>query len=817
MLLRKYSMSLMMIWAWMAGCADVAYEAGDRSCEGLGCEGAKLELVRLVNEDACPDDPDKLEPGECGCGELDKDSDGDGVLDCNDACPEDSDKVEPGEVGCGQKDEDSDKDGVPDTLDECPFDADKSTAGLCGCDQVDSPQNTSDDDEDGVINCLDGCPNNATKIEPLENGCDVDDRDRDGYDDEADACPTNPEIQTAEQQYPISKNVQKWAETQLEISTDKDIVEFVETILKAERCLIDSDRVYHVFDASDLVALPVSVEVKTVRFEADIDLNNWNEQATNKCHEAFSGKLYDEPIELDGGGRTLSFSAPDGTRCLRHNALFGQLVKAHDLTLDLDYEGQFRAVLAEEATGELSNLIYRGTASSGEHYVDPAVGGIFGHVHDCVLKDVVADQASFFVNKAWLGVIAYSIERCRYEYTRPNHVRTLRVLDGQASGFADSVDEIYGVHNIVDQMSGSVNGLVNTAQKVSHVINEVGEADGGTGLMGTCWECVVEAVKNTVGEMRHGSALFGTIWGRATKSPAVMTDILNEVTGTLENSTALAEKVTVIGPEIGCGSGRSLVQFERVESKVQQFRLNGEDDSPHGALIGVLDHEQIVNSWTKSCDLDYLPPMVSFDKVIARFPHIEASANKLGILIGKMTLNEGSDCDNDINFMERPLTTTLGLKSVYLLSDVWSDAYQSVAQFAHSILANRMTDTCNTAKVYNLPQYPDWKILDADHVMVASRLHLNEYTSACFDMFQVRSPKDLGVSHHAVSSYNLAEEFWESNGTEFSYLCRALSSERIPYYLDGLKEDDTTWISEKPFEDDPFWVTFVPEFERVEP
>ncbi len=38
--------------------------------------------------DECPYDPNKIEPGICGCGRDDNaDSDGDGILDCHDQCP----------------------------------------------------------------------------------------------------------------------------------------------------------------------------------------------------------------------------------------------------------------------------------------------------------------------------------------------------------------------------------------------------------------------------------------------------------------------------------------------------------------------------------------------------------------------------------------------------------------------------------------------------------------------------------------------------------------------------------------------------------
>ena len=56
--------------------------------------------------DNCPDDPDKTEPGECGCGVPEgtcgpTDTDGDGVEDSADICPYDPYKTEPGQCGCG--------------------------------------------------------------------------------------------------------------------------------------------------------------------------------------------------------------------------------------------------------------------------------------------------------------------------------------------------------------------------------------------------------------------------------------------------------------------------------------------------------------------------------------------------------------------------------------------------------------------------------------------------------------------------------------------------------------------------------------------
>jgi len=76
--------------------------------------------LTVIANDQCPDNPDKMTPGACGCDVPDTDTDNDGTPDCIDQCPTDSDKLEPGECGCGTSDVDSDGDGTPNCDDNCP-------------------------------------------------------------------------------------------------------------------------------------------------------------------------------------------------------------------------------------------------------------------------------------------------------------------------------------------------------------------------------------------------------------------------------------------------------------------------------------------------------------------------------------------------------------------------------------------------------------------------------------------------------------------------------------------------------------------------
>jgi hypothetical protein len=140
--------------------------------------------------DNCPDNPDKMEPGECGCDKSDVDRDNDGVPDCIDGCPDNPDKTEPGDCGCDKFDTDSDRDGVPDCIDGCPFDATKIEEDECGCNSKET-----DSDDDGVPDCNDACPEDPDKTEPDECGCGIPDTDTDadGTPDCIDNCPEDPD------------------------------------------------------------------------------------------------------------------------------------------------------------------------------------------------------------------------------------------------------------------------------------------------------------------------------------------------------------------------------------------------------------------------------------------------------------------------------------------------------------------------------------------------------------------------------------------------------------------------------------------------
>ncbi len=141
------------------------------------------------SNDGCPSDANKTNPGTCGCGTPDTDTDSDGTADCNDGCPNDASKTSPGTCGCGTPDTDTDNDGTADCEDGCPNDPNKTWEGVCGCGNADV-----DSDGDSVMDCLDACPNDPNKVAPGACGCGIADvdTDGDGTQDCNDQCPGDP-------------------------------------------------------------------------------------------------------------------------------------------------------------------------------------------------------------------------------------------------------------------------------------------------------------------------------------------------------------------------------------------------------------------------------------------------------------------------------------------------------------------------------------------------------------------------------------------------------------------------------------------------
>ncbi|MFG6688076.1 hypothetical protein ACGK9U_16010, partial [Mariniflexile sp. HNIBRBA6329] len=134
-------------------------------------------------DDLCPANPNKTDPGVCGCGVADADTDNDGVLDCND---QEVNSPCPNDVDANGVSNDSDGDGTPNCQDGCPSDPNKTSLGVCGCGVADA-----DTDNDGVLDCNDQevnspCPNDVN-VNGVSN-----DTDGDGTPNCQDTCPSDP-------------------------------------------------------------------------------------------------------------------------------------------------------------------------------------------------------------------------------------------------------------------------------------------------------------------------------------------------------------------------------------------------------------------------------------------------------------------------------------------------------------------------------------------------------------------------------------------------------------------------------------------------
>lgn len=104
---------------------------------------------RAGTPDFCPNDPEKIDPGLCGCSIADVDRDQDGIPDCNDICPDDP------------SNSDNDDDGTLNCIDDCPNDPAKAETGACGCGVPD------------ILNACGTCGSAPTEVtDYIDNDCD---------------------------------------------------------------------------------------------------------------------------------------------------------------------------------------------------------------------------------------------------------------------------------------------------------------------------------------------------------------------------------------------------------------------------------------------------------------------------------------------------------------------------------------------------------------------------------------------------------------------------------------------------------------------
>ena len=121
---------------------------------------------------------------------LNRDHDGDGILDNDDKCPDDAEDRDGFEDADGCPDLDDDADGIGDTIDQCPR-VPEDRDGYQDADGCPDPDN----DGDGVPDGVDKCPLVAEDLDNFEDadGCPELDNDKDGIPDVDDLCPSSPE------------------------------------------------------------------------------------------------------------------------------------------------------------------------------------------------------------------------------------------------------------------------------------------------------------------------------------------------------------------------------------------------------------------------------------------------------------------------------------------------------------------------------------------------------------------------------------------------------------------------------------------------
>ncbi|MCD6355842.1 MAG: hypothetical protein J7L66_01045, partial [Anaerolineaceae bacterium] len=196
-----------------------AEEGGEAPpAEELPVEEDLVEEETPDENDLCPDDESKLVPGVCGCGVSDRDSDADGIKDCEDACPQDALNECTAEPSVDEPEAECEGECAPDTAEEqvaeetpdgddlCPDDEFKLEPGVCGCGVSDG-----DSDADGIKDCEDACPQDALNECTAEPSVDETETECEGE------CAPGPAEEQAEEAEVVVAEV-------VEAAAEKDVV-----------------------------------------------------------------------------------------------------------------------------------------------------------------------------------------------------------------------------------------------------------------------------------------------------------------------------------------------------------------------------------------------------------------------------------------------------------------------------------------------------------------------------------------------------------------------------------------------------------------
>ncbi|MCB0760423.1 MAG: thrombospondin type 3 repeat-containing protein [Flavobacteriales bacterium] len=196
--------------------ADFSLAMAVADADGDGVEDALDNCVDTYNPDQmdtdmdgvgdacdlCPTDSNKIEPGICGCNNLDEDTDGDGIFDCVDNCPAvaNFDQADWNSDGIGDVCQDFDNDGINDNFEilvwgSDPGNPDTDNDGLSDGDELNiygTNLLVQDTDGDGLTDSFEV---NVSLTSPLDP-----DTDGDGCNDAMEwgqQCPDSPSASCA--------------------------------------------------------------------------------------------------------------------------------------------------------------------------------------------------------------------------------------------------------------------------------------------------------------------------------------------------------------------------------------------------------------------------------------------------------------------------------------------------------------------------------------------------------------------------------------------------------------------------------------------